>query len=119
MSGDKLYNILDDLNLLDARSYSSEHLEEVGSRGGVENIVRGSITKAGENFRINIMLQKVKTGELIGSERIEGTGEESMFTMVDELTKKIKENFELSKIFLPTLYNSDDRMHPESKKAKV
>jgi serine/threonine protein kinase/Tfp pilus assembly protein PilF len=96
MSGDKLYNILDDLNLLDAQSYSSEDLEKVGSRGGVENIVRGSYTKAGDNFRINIMLQKVKTGELIGSERVEGTGEEGMFTMVDELTKRIKENFELS-----------------------
>jgi len=96
MSGDKLYNILDDLNLLDAQSYSSEDLERVGSRGGVEDIVRGSYTKAGDNFRINIMVQKVNTGELIGSERVEGTGEEGMFTMVDELTKRIKENFELS-----------------------
>ena len=42
------------------------------------------------------MLRKVKTGELIGSERVEGTGEEGMFTMVDELTKRIKENFKLS-----------------------
>jgi serine/threonine protein kinase/lipopolysaccharide biosynthesis regulator YciM len=96
MSGDKLYNILDDLNLLDAQSYSSEDLEKVGSRGGVENIVRGSYTKAGDNFRINIMIQKVNTGELMGSERVEGTGEEGMFTMVDGLTKRIKENFELS-----------------------
>ena len=96
MSGDKLYNILDNLNLLDAQSYSSEDLEKVGSRGGVENIVRGSFAKAGDNFRINIMLRKVKTGELIGSERVEGRGGEGMFTMVDELTKRIKENFKLS-----------------------
>jgi serine/threonine protein kinase/Flp pilus assembly protein TadD len=96
MSGDKLFNILDDLNLIDAQSYSSNDLEEVGSRGGVENIVRGSYTKAGDNFRINIMLQNVNTGELLGSERVEGIGEEGMFTMVDELTKRIKENFELS-----------------------
>jgi serine/threonine protein kinase/Tfp pilus assembly protein PilF len=96
MSGDKLFNILNDLNLLKAESYSSKDLEEVSSRGGVENIVRGSYTKAGDNFRINIMLQKVSTGELIGSERVEGTGEEGMFTMVDELTKRIKENFKLS-----------------------
>ena len=71
-------------------------MKEVSSRGGVENIVRGSYTKAGNNFRINIMLQKVSTGELIGSERVEGTGEEGMFIMVDELTKRIKENFKLS-----------------------
>ncbi len=96
MRGDKLFNILNDLDLLEANSYSSKDLEEVGSRGGVENIVRGSYTKAGDNFRINIMLQKVSTGELIGSERVEGTGEEGMFAMVDELTKRIKENFKLS-----------------------
>lgn len=42
------------------------------------------------------MLQDAGTGNLIGSERVEGVGEESFFSMVDELTKRIKANFELS-----------------------
>jgi len=62
----------------------------------MENILRGSYTKAGDTFRVNITLQKANTGEHIGSERAEGKGEESFFSMVDELTKKVKVNFNLS-----------------------
>ena len=96
ISGDRIFNILRGLNLLEAKSYSSQDLKKVAERGGVENILRGSYTKAGETIRVNTMLQKADTGELIGSESAEGRGEENFFSMVDDLTKKIKENFKLS-----------------------
>jgi len=96
LSGDRIFNILSQLNQLEAKSYSSDVLKEVAARGRVEHILRGSYTKAGDNFRINVMLQEASTGELIGSERVEGIGEESFFFMVDELTRRIKENFKLS-----------------------
>ncbi len=96
LSGDRIFNILQGLNLLDAKSYSSEDLKRVAERGGVENIVRGSYTKAGDTIRVNTMIQRADTGELIGTESAEGKGEESFFSMVDDLTKKIKANFRLS-----------------------
>jgi len=96
LPGDRLFKILEDLNQLETKSYSSDILKEVASQGGVENILRGSYSKAGDTLRINIMLQKASTGETIGSERAEGKGEESFFSMVDELTPKIKANFDLS-----------------------
>jgi serine/threonine protein kinase/lipopolysaccharide biosynthesis regulator YciM len=96
LPGDKLFKILEDLDQLEARSFSSDVLEEVASRGRVENILRGSYTKAGDTFRINIMLQSARTGELKGSESADGKGEESMFSMVDELTRRIKSDFMLS-----------------------
>jgi len=96
LPGDRLFKILDDLGQLEAESYSSDILEKVAAQGGVENILRGSYTKAGDALRVNIMLQKARTGELLGSERVEGKGQESMFSMVDELTKRVKENFNLS-----------------------
>jgi serine/threonine protein kinase/Tfp pilus assembly protein PilF len=96
LSGDRLFKILSQLNQLEAKSYSSDVLEEVASRGGVANIVRGSYSKAGETFRINIMLQNAVSGELLGSEKVEGQGEDSFFTLVDELTRRIKANFLLS-----------------------
>ena len=96
VSGDRIFNILRGLNLLEAKSYSSEDLKKVSARGGVENVLRGSYTKAGDMIRVNTMLQKAETGELIGSESAEGRGEESFFSMVDDLTKKIKANFKLS-----------------------
>jgi serine/threonine protein kinase/Flp pilus assembly protein TadD len=96
LSGDKLYNVLNELDLLEAKSYSSKNIEDVAGRGGVANIVRGNYTKAGETFRVNTTLLNAKTGELLGSLRVEGKGEEGMFLMVDELTKKIKRNFRLT-----------------------
>jgi serine/threonine protein kinase/tetratricopeptide (TPR) repeat protein len=96
MGGDKLYNILEQLGLLDADSYSSEDLEKIASRGGVNHILLGNLTKAGENFRINTTLQEADTGELIGSESVDGIGEASIISMVDELTMRIKRNFKLS-----------------------
>jgi serine/threonine protein kinase/Tfp pilus assembly protein PilF len=96
MGGDKLYNILRQLDLLEADSYSSEDLEKIASRGGVNHILLGNLTKAGDNFRINTTLQETETGELIGSESVDGIGEASLISMVDELTTRIKRNFKLS-----------------------
>jgi tetratricopeptide (TPR) repeat protein len=96
LSRDRLFNILREMNLLEAKSYSSKDLEEVAARGRVENILQGAYAKAGDNIRINVMLQQASTGELIGSESVEGMGEKSMFSMVDDLTRRIKANFKLS-----------------------
>lgn len=96
LSGASLFNILDRLNQLEAKSYSSDVLKEVALKGGVDHILLGNYTKAGENFRINVMLHDANTSELINSEGVEGRGEESIFAMVDELTKRIKANFNLT-----------------------
>jgi serine/threonine protein kinase/predicted Zn-dependent protease len=96
LSGDKLFNILKRENLLEAKSYSSEDLVKVADQGRIANVLRGSFTKAGDTFRINAMLQNVSTGEMLGTERVEARGEEGLFTAVDELTRKIKSNFQLS-----------------------
>ncbi|MGD9346843.1 MAG: protein kinase, partial [Candidatus Aminicenantes bacterium] len=96
LSGDRLFEILSQMNQLETKSYTSDVLEEVAQRGGVENIIRGSYTKAGDRYRVNLMLLNTRTGELLGSEGAQGVGESSFFTMVDELTRRIKANFLLS-----------------------
>ena len=96
LSSDRLVDILSDLNQIDAKSFSARILKEVAARGGSTHILRGSYTKAGEQFRINAILQEATTMESIGSDRIEGKGEESFLSMVDELTKKVKTHFKLS-----------------------
>jgi len=96
LSGDRLFNILKNQNLVDAKSFSSEDLRKVAQEGGVGNILRGSYAKAGETIRINTTLQNMKTGEILGTERVEGKGEEAIFAAVDELTRKIKAAFKLT-----------------------
>ena len=96
LSGDSLYDTLRQLDLLEARTYSREELKQVASRGGVNHILQGDLSKAGDNFRINMALQKADTGELVASESVDGKGEGSFLSMVDELTRRIKANFRLS-----------------------
>jgi len=96
LSGERLFNILEEMDLLEAESYSSRVLDQVSARGGVQYVLVGKLAMAGETLRINAMLQEASTGETLGSEMVEGIGEESLFSMVDELTTKIKESFKLS-----------------------
>jgi serine/threonine protein kinase/Tfp pilus assembly protein PilF len=96
LNSDRLFSILRKLDLLEARSYATEDLHEVALQGQASHLLQGALTKAGDNFRINISIQDMNTGELIGSETAEGKGQESFHLMVDELTPKIKANFELN-----------------------
>jgi len=98
LSGDKLYSILRKFNLLETESYASEDLMKVATEGGVNHILQGGLSKAGDIFRIDYTLKDINTGEIIGSDRVEGEGEESIFAMVDELTKRIKSNLKLTEM---------------------
>jgi len=102
LSSDQIFSLLKRLNLLEAKSYASEDLREVASNGGATHILQGYYTRAGDNFRVNINLQKADTGEILGSENAEGPGERSFFPMVDELIRKVKANFQLSSEQLAT-----------------
>ncbi len=96
VSGEILYNILDQLNQLEATAYSSDVLKEIASRGRADRILAGNYTKAEDTFRINVSLQDGRTGELLASESVEGIGERSFYDMIDELTRRIKAHFELT-----------------------
>lgn len=96
LSGERLYNILEKMNLIEANSYSSDDLKEVAQQGEVGNVLVGQYALAGETFRISIMLQNAQTGETLGSDSVQGEGVESIFAMVDELTTKIKSGFQLT-----------------------
>ncbi len=96
ITGDSLFSILNQLNLQEAPSYSSDDLKEVAATANVDYILNGNFTKAHETFRVNTFLHKSATMDLIGTERVEGQGEGSIFIMVDRLTRKIKEDFDLT-----------------------
>lgn len=96
LTADRLFNILEVQDQLEAKSFSTKVLKEVATKGKVNHILQGSYAKAGDIFRINVTLQDAATMELLASEAVEGKGEEGFFSMVDELTRKIKKNFKLS-----------------------
>ena len=96
LGGDRLFDILNDLGQLEAKSFSTGILEQVAAQGGVNHIARGSYSKAGDILRIDMILQDARSGEPIATKRVEGKGEEAVFAMVDELTKWTKESLRLS-----------------------
>ncbi len=97
MSGDKIYSILKKLNLLEAKKLSTEDLEKIVNQGRVDHILKGSFIKIGDSFVITAMLQKPQTGEIISSIEARCNGEDEIPQKVDELTKKIKTELNLTR----------------------
>ena len=96
LSGDKLFKILSQLNQLEAKTFSSDVLNEVANQGNVNHLLMGKYARMGDIFRIDVIIQEADTGEIISSLKVEARGEKEIFPRVDELTKRIKTIFRLS-----------------------
>ena len=96
LSSENVFQILKNLNQLKAKTYSSDVLKQVASRGGVNHVLVGDYAKAGETIRIHVNLIDVRRDKTIATETDEDVGAENIFTMVDRLTKKIKGRLDLT-----------------------
>ena len=95
---DQIYSILSKLNALEKDNFSTEDLREIASRGGATYLLRGMITRSGNSFRIQATLQETKKlEEIAGNYSADGSGEGSFFSMIDDLTRKIKTGLNLSR----------------------
>ncbi|UCC41575.1 MAG: protein kinase [Candidatus Aminicenantes bacterium] len=95
LSTDTTFEILKRLGLLDAANYSTEDLKKIALQGNASHILHGSFIKSGDKLRFDLFVKEVKSGRTLGSDNVLGD-EESIFDMVDELTHRIKEHFELT-----------------------
>ncbi len=89
LSTSRLFQILKDLNQLDERITSLDVIQEVAERADSQMVILGSFMKAGENIRVNVEVQDASTGKILTTDKVEGAGESSLFSMVDELTRRI------------------------------
>ncbi len=92
----RLYQILDEMGRLDGQTTSFEVIQAVAQKARVTNALVGSFVKAGETIRISARLQDTSSGEVIASERVEGQGEDSILSLVDALTQRIRSRYETS-----------------------
>jgi serine/threonine protein kinase len=72
LTSERLFKILNDLDQLEAKSYSSDVLKRVAEQGGMNHILVGNYAKAGETIRINVTLQEAQTENILASEGVEG-----------------------------------------------
>jgi serine/threonine protein kinase/tetratricopeptide (TPR) repeat protein len=66
---------------------------EVGRRAGAGAIVVGSVFKAGADFRIDVQVQDVASGKLLGGHSVRGT---DIFALADDLTARILGNLNVA-----------------------
>jgi len=96
LSSENLLNILKELSLLDVQNYSTDDLFKIAAKARVDNILLGNYARSGDEFRIHAFLKQASSGEETPLERVDGKSEESLFTMIDELSKKVKAELKLS-----------------------
>jgi serine/threonine protein kinase/tetratricopeptide (TPR) repeat protein len=97
LSRERLVQVLQELGALDARVYSADLLKQVAAKGGVNHLLVGDFAKAGDVVRIHIAVQDARTGRTVASESAEGKGADSIFGMIDELSRRIKADLNLSR----------------------
>lgn len=68
----------------------------VAKEANVEAVLVGNITKRGKDFRISVKLKEPNQGMVLKEESVEGHGLEKIFSMVDDLTEKIKANLNVT-----------------------
>lgn len=93
---DRLFHILRNLKLLGVEDYTTEDLERLAAKAQVENVLCGSFVKAGETIRINAFIRKISSGKDIVLNSVERKSEEEIFSMMDELSRRIKIQLKLS-----------------------
>lgn len=97
LTSDQLITIHDQLDLADTGQYSTEDLKKIAAQGDAENILWASYHKSGDKLRINTLIYKASTWELIASPFAEAQNETDL---IDDLTIKIKTSLDLSDILI-------------------
>jgi len=87
---DRLVQILEEMKRTDDRVLPADVVQEIANRAAVDRVLVGSYVKSGGTIRISARLQDARSGRIVGAERVEGPGEDSLFTLVDELTRRFK-----------------------------
>jgi tetratricopeptide (TPR) repeat protein/TolB-like protein/predicted Ser/Thr protein kinase len=92
VSSQRIYEILKEVGQENVEAIDKSLTAEVARRSGAGAVVVGSIYKAGEDIRIDVQLQDVETGRLLGAESVRGA---DVFPLVDDLTGRIRARLEL------------------------
>ena len=93
VSTDRLYAALASLRKADDQAFSPEIVSQVAAKTGVDHVIVGSYMKSGDNVRVNVRLQDVKTGRIVTSESAQGPSQSDLFQMVDDLSRRIRTKF--------------------------
>jgi eukaryotic-like serine/threonine-protein kinase len=92
LSNQRIAEVLKDLGLGSGPIDKSRVLD-VGRRAGAGALVVGSVFKSGNTYRVDVQVEDVATGKLLGAKSVEGA---SIFPLADQLTASIRDALNLS-----------------------
>lgn len=84
------------MGIHDSRGMDASKALLVAKEVRLETILVGGFQRLGETIRIDADLYDTRTGTLLKSDRVEGQGMEEVFTLVDELTKRVRDGLRLT-----------------------
>jgi tetratricopeptide (TPR) repeat protein/TolB-like protein/predicted Ser/Thr protein kinase len=89
---DRVFEALSDLNLDDAKRFTTRDLKDIARRAGASHILEGYLMRPGDQLRIVANLRETRRMEVIAQYPVEKPGENPFLAMVDELNPLIKSN---------------------------
>ena len=96
ITGDKVYSVLQKLGLLEKDAFSTEDLKNVTTECSADYILTGNFTRSNDIFYFNTFIHGADTMEIIGTQKVEARDENSIFAVIDGLSREIKQDFNIS-----------------------
>jgi tetratricopeptide (TPR) repeat protein/TolB-like protein/predicted Ser/Thr protein kinase len=93
ISTQRLDEILKDVGVPNADALDRSRVLDVGRRAGAGALVMGSVFRVGNELRVDVQVQDVANGRLIGAHSVRGA---DVFPLADELTTRIRDGLNLS-----------------------
>jgi TolB-like protein/tetratricopeptide (TPR) repeat protein len=90
LSTDRMYQILAYLKRQNDPVLSSDTVREVARLGGVRHVLLGNYVKAGDAIRLDVTVQDAVSGRIVSAEHLEAPTEASLFSTVDDLTRRVQ-----------------------------
>jgi serine/threonine protein kinase/tetratricopeptide (TPR) repeat protein len=93
---DRLMQMLENMNQLEEEQHLSKTLDKIADKENIEYFVLPSFTKAGDSLRIDIKVQRARAKEILNTAFVQGKRMDDLWSMVDELSLKVKTALNLS-----------------------
>jgi tetratricopeptide (TPR) repeat protein len=92
----RIYDIFKQLDIQSPQDVDYKMVSKIGKEANVKAVMKGSFSNFKDSLAIAVQLYNVDSGNMIQQEKVSGKGMEQIFSMVDELTNKVKSNIKIS-----------------------
>ncbi len=96
ISREQLYRILEDLDVADNKILSRKTAIRVAQNAGVSIILVGSLLEDTPSLAVTVKMIDVKSGNILGSQRLAGFETNQIFTFVDSLALLVRNDLKIA-----------------------